>query len=1206
MPNRSGSTAPGLADLGRRLRAWWTAGAGPSPFARHVWLALFAAAWAVALRIELADYALEHFRGRTMSWPVLEGLSVGARTSLYSQAVLLAGATFAAALVAARALERWIEAEDWSVVHGLALAGCALFACHACLVPVWTAVNLITGLLACALAMALADRWLFRGRPAGPRATTLAALALGAFWLPIVLDDHDPGRGTAGTRYMDWAIGALAFGAYLVLRALLLLARAERRPACWAGLTVFLAGGALAPWVSVGSIELYLTLNHRGVHALEPFELERLVLAGAALVLLLAAWRVARRADPWSSWPRRLEVWVVPLWIVGLFTQLHYLPWVEFNEDLFEPANSGLMIQQWVDFGRLPFIETFNAHGFSDAATGFLWRLVHGSADETWVHWSGLTDGLILALLYGVLRRVTGQAWLALFVCVVFPFLPELAPYYARVGVFTLALYLWVRERPTTWRCALLAAGCVGLFLWRLDNGLAGTVAVALLFLGERALDPATSLRVGRLVAGSAAVAGLALVLWWALCLASGVDPWLRLVDLRHLVDSNEAFGAPTLSDVLLPKHAMHLVLVPLAVAGLTLVVLRRERERARAGAAFDPAVGAVLFLAAYTFVNFPRGLVRHTFREVGNSYLQSFALLALALGVFVLVRRGGLARAAAFLGTALALGATLNLQPPPPARARALTPLYLRLEQKLIEYPRVAHSEEYIDRSPMWPRLVDDFYGDVAALVERHLAGPDETFLDLAHCPMLYVYTHRRSPHYLNHLFLSSDEWLHQRQIEDFERHEIPFVITRTERDLMERDGAVNMIDPDMVDARTRDYRYYEWVYRRYEPWCIVQRWQVWKRRDWASPAAPTAPVGQQLATLAADADFVRQAAGARRVERALELPAGRATWLSVRGLARAAGTLTLRLTVTQRGAGLLEPGQRFEREIRVTAGSRERHFLLPGELRGAEVAELTLDCGAAPGLEQAELTLTSCEDPDVLQAFERATRFEHADLRRIPWYWGNFDEAGAARGPVLRDLAATNPQLAAPNETVGIEPRENAVFTRGISTGPAAYVQAAGDEARLPRIGDRVRLAGSGVRSVIDVRGRRVFVDGGVLDPARDGAPERVEILRSTEDEQVLPIGSWQRYTFEPLPDPLAPCYLALTLERQGAGRSYAWVRWGVGAQDTGSLGFTLPAEGRQTYLLRVSAYYTWAGRAVDWVSLCPQGAPVRVVSARLLAGD
>jgi len=31
--------------------------------------------------------------------------------------------------------------------------------------------------------------------------------------------------------------------------------------------------------------------------------------------------------------------------------------------DLFEPGNPGLFVQQFFEFGRLPFLETFNAHG---------------------------------------------------------------------------------------------------------------------------------------------------------------------------------------------------------------------------------------------------------------------------------------------------------------------------------------------------------------------------------------------------------------------------------------------------------------------------------------------------------------------------------------------------------------------------------------------------------------------------------------------------------------------------------------------------------------------------------------------------------------------------------------------------------------------------------------------------------------------------
>ena len=86
-----------------------------------------------------------------------------------------------------------------------------------------------------------------------------------------------------------------------------------------------------------------------------------------------------------------------PVFVFGLLAFLYYRPTIELNEDLFEPANSGLLIQQFFDFGRLPFIETFNGHGLSDSLMGFVWRAVHGSRDESWVHWYSFVDGALFA-----------------------------------------------------------------------------------------------------------------------------------------------------------------------------------------------------------------------------------------------------------------------------------------------------------------------------------------------------------------------------------------------------------------------------------------------------------------------------------------------------------------------------------------------------------------------------------------------------------------------------------------------------------------------------------------------------------------------------------------------------------------------------------------------------------------------------------------
>lgn len=137
-------------------------------------------------------------------------------------------------------------------------------------------------------------------------------------------------------------------------------------------------------------------------------------------------------------------------------------------------------------------------------------------------------------------------------------------------------------------------------------------------------------------------------------------------------------------------------------------------------------------------------------------------------------------------------------------------------------------------------------------------------------------------------------------------------------------------------------------------------------------------------------------------------------------------------------------------------------------------------------------------------------------------------------------------------------------------------------------------------------EVRTRRIFVDGGPLDPVRDGAPHKV--LGQARDPRRVPIdpGAWRRLKFEPLPDPTVPCYIALRIGRPVTNRTHAYVRWGSGDRLLGSIGFELVGLGEQTYLLRPTAYPNWAREHADWLEISTLGSPIRLESVRLLAGD
>src|SRR5262249_38035042 len=128
----------------------------------------------------------------------------------------------------------------------------------------------------------------------------------------------------------------------------------------------------------------------------------------------------------------------------------------------------------------------------------------------------------------------------------------------------------------------------------------------------------------------------------------------------------------------------------------------------------------------------------------------------------------------------------------------------------------------------------------------------PRQTFLDLTNSPMLYALAHRRSPHYLNHLYLAHDEHLQLSELAEIQRNDVPLVLAWMEDDEAGRDGVIanNYTFGDSVHDSVRHWLIREGLQASYEPWCIVQRWQVWRRKNWLAPAAPEGSDQRELAT--------------------------------------------------------------------------------------------------------------------------------------------------------------------------------------------------------------------------------------------------------------------------------------------------------------------------------------------------------------------
>jgi len=1154
----------------------------------HGWTALAVSVTAVVARIDGADLELRSFAGRVVSRATTETLDVGARTGLFMSSVALLVASFAATLVALRGLQRITARDTTEVLEGLSVGGCAVWLARAWAVPNAPLVNLFSAALAFALLAGLLDRWVLRASSAPQRGEWTALVGIAAVGVGTLLHERfDRTPLTTRPWLLEWGAGALALGLHCLARLACLRSDESARATAYARLAWAIAPLGWLPLVWVLRDELYLTANGRDWRQLAPAPIECALLAALAL---WCVWRWRRwTAD--SSLERALARTAFPAFLVALTCFARYRPTLEPVTDLFEPGNPALFVQQWVDFGRAPFVETFDAHGFSDSFFRFIYAALHEGNGASWPLYDFLGEALSTLFIYVVARRLTDNAFAAAFVAGALPMRTEVFPHYCDLSLVLALVLSWLVRSPSALRWIAFASCSGALFLWRPDMGLASLLASAALLVAWRLTRDEFRPRLAHIALAGLLAAAFFGGGFFAIAHLRGVDALARLEDLRHVLQSSQGFGHTSIASELSPNVLTNLSVVPLALLALAGATLWRLRGLGRAQTSFRELF--VVWAVAYYLANFQRGLVRHSWIETGNVYVLSFGLSAMCAAVAIWWRGAERERVAAFLFAASILGGVFGVQGPLPAGADRFMQLWASARMVFLSKQRVAPSGQRIERGTASAESERDHYAQFREFIAAHLS-PAQTFVDLQNAPMLYSETRRRSPHYLNHLYLAHDEHLQRSEIAEFGRHDIPLAVVWTEDDLAARDGAEpnrhNV--PDALFNHVRQWRLHEWLNARYEPWRLVQRWQVWRRRNWMAPCAPQGEDEQLLARATGPRAPSRDIALVANDAATISLAAERVAYVRLRGRNGAQGEVEVRVEFEGQAAPLV-------RRLRLPLGAVDHYWTLPPASTAREARRVTFDLGGALHFDASEIALLDVKAPDYTDILPRATRWRALALRWLPWMWGAYDAAQLHLRPPLREVWSLEDHIKL-GAKIELSARSEPGFVNGVHSSKAAILV---DELDPPlAAGDSVRFAASGDRVVKRVRGREVVFEGAPLDPAGDGRPHgatRLELSAAARKPSRL----W----FTPLEDRLAPTFLVLEIVAppRGSRREELTgaIHWGAKDENLGRIDFLLE-PGQHNYVLPLANHYNFTRAAVDWFSFHASAPNVLTKHIKLVA--
>lgn len=513
------------------------------------------------------------------------------------------------------------------------------------------------------------------------------------------------------------------------------------------------------------------------------------------------------------------EKWAFPLLALGIgFLSVQYPLQFEGDANLFESANSSVLISDFLNFGKLPIVEHYGGHMLTGVTEGILYGIINQDrVGAIFAPYSDYIIPVILLILYFLLKQFLDER-IAFFSVILLPL--EGALDSGDLGrdcfglgiVVCLAFGAYVR-RPEWRRAFLVWFVCAVCALYRLDLGFAFIMGLAAVLLIRILLRKdrrevkhfAVTLMIFGLLAAGA---------WSLLCISRNIDPLSRLYEFIKISASNQNWSYSRMGDDTRLSYAWYYLFLPFTVILCLLVSLFTDVIRKRMS---DAQYYIMLLLGFAYFGNYARGIVRHNLVESSNiTVWSSYLFLAVFCAAFVGFRK----LVPLFMAMTLAGGSLLNSEN---FSARA---------------PMDDSVSEMSDAVDSWQTITGDtdiervqWSDELKQSVEPYdkmlhgLLSEDETYLDFINQSFIYSAVGKEDPVYVaqSPAHLSGDDtqeqFIHEMEAN---RDRLPIV-------LMPHTTTAFCYEMDGIPNSYRYYRVAEYIYQHYVPLCKKRDFAVW-----------------------------------------------------------------------------------------------------------------------------------------------------------------------------------------------------------------------------------------------------------------------------------------------------------------------------------------------------------------------------------------
>lgn len=512
------------------------------------------------------------------------------------------------------------------------------------------------------------------------------------------------------------------------------------------------------------------------------------------------------------------ERFIAPSVLLSFIIFTGYTPFFEQPSDFFELGNIANAQMLVYEFGKIPMVDFFTSHMFSEQFYGLIYHSIFGyERSLNFLAYSFLQGLITYFLIYHFTKRLFGHWALALLFTLSMPYLTLLFGISLFNSVLAFSVCLIVQRKPSVKSHILLIGTLVALIVWRLDTGVAALTATAIflpiLHFSEKSVP---NVKIWA-KAVSICVFSLGVLLILAIALRSPQYIANNFLTALHYVAGNQAHGfSQVASDY---NHHLRIIIYLLPISAIVLLFTAISQLRSSAISHPNFSLKGSIFFFLIFLSNFPRGLVRHGFLESRDYHYTSTFFLA--LGLFVFYHLKNHKPAVRYSGFCLALllsYVSVKYFPLPEGKAPIekyfVQPKLVNLDDDLEKFgsDRVRGSELFANEN----------FAELKAFLDENLTD-NQTFLDFSNSPMLYFYTGREVPAYFAQSLQNSiDDFTQLNHLQRVDTNRVPVVIYSH--------------DPpnwfDATDGVQNSMRYYliaDFIYRFYRPFKSINGLQVW-----------------------------------------------------------------------------------------------------------------------------------------------------------------------------------------------------------------------------------------------------------------------------------------------------------------------------------------------------------------------------------------